>query len=37
MESGRPTLAELLAGRVYSVSESMHLALKCESTENLVL
>ena len=36
MESGCPTVAELLAGRVSGVRESMHLALKGESTENLV-
>ena len=36
MESRRSTAAELLAGRTSGVSESMHLALKGESTENLV-
>ena len=36
MESRHPTVAELLAGRPFGVSESMHLALKGESTENLV-
>ena len=36
MKSGRPSVADWLAGRVSGVSESMHLPLKGESTQNLV-
>ena len=36
MESRRPTVEELLAGRVSSVGKSMGLALIGESTESLV-
>ena len=36
MESRRPTINDLLKGRVSGVSKSMRLALIGESTENLV-